>query len=372
MLPLAATCLLLLGPSLGGAVKIVPKLEFEDTSPGISPDHSKTFLEKEISVNPGVVKALLEVKVGESLVTIKPDKKGDKDSKTTKILICDAWGECKLHEVVRGKEDDDDDDKDEEDEDEGGKKKLKPVIVTDFDEDPLADKDDDDDGKKKKGPGTHYGPGVYDHDPGVYDHSPGVYDHSPGVYDHSPGVYDHSPGIPDYGHGDHNYGADGYGHVGWHGYNPTTSGHGSRVDRIPVYYGMKLSPEFHQPYPGLVLDEEASRPYHGGYYDDLYHHGPFPEPQGHYPDVIPYDHPYFSGRTPTPYGKFYTTTRPGSYHAIITPLGRKTGVRWPPAVAVVGKMDLPQDELTAPTERPSVIKIDGKLGEALAKDEKEQ
>jgi hypothetical protein len=326
-------------------------LDFDDTSPGINPENINTFIEKqETSVNSGVVKAVLEVKVGERVVTdkhpTKPDEKGDKNAKTTKILLCDLKNDCKIYEIKTG-ESYDDDDKDEE----VDKKKLKPVIVTDFNEDPLKGNEHDYDKKSGK--------------------------KSPKV----PVIVGYRGAVKD----------DGFSYTG-HAY-------GKGIDRLPTYYGMKLSPGFHQSYPGPVVYEEAPRPLprpgfsHGWYphyhnlrcmyphYED--HHYPVPDIRD-YSGVSPYLHTSFSEhgpRTPSPYGNVHPTRRPDSFHAIITPLGTKRpAVHWPPSkpsaaprVAVVtGKTHFDEDELSVGTIRPLYpdsgngnIKVDGKLGQPL-------
>ncbi|KDR23836.1 hypothetical protein L798_11027 [Zootermopsis nevadensis] len=342
-------CALIVLCAVANSVKVGPKLDFGDTSPGISPESIKTFIEKqEPSVNSGVVKAILEVKVGESVVTDKhptnPDEE-DNNAKTTKILLCNLKNECKIYEIGTGESYDDDS------KDEGGdRKKLKPVIVTDFDEDPLKDNENDYDQKTgKKRPKV-------------------------------PVVVGYKGAVKD----------DGFSYTGY--------GYGQGIDRLPAYYGMKLSPGFRQPYPGPIVHED-NRPSlprpgssHGWY--PLYHNlrCTYPHYEHHYPQsdnrdysgVSPYLRTYFAGhgpRTPSPYGNVHPTRKPDSFHAIITPLGTtKPEVHWPrskPSVAtgvsaVAGKTHFDEDELTVgvisplyPDSGNGNIKIDGKLGEPL-------
>ncbi|XP_023713928.1 uncharacterized protein LOC111867930 isoform X2 [Cryptotermes secundus] len=299
------------------AIQVSPKVDFGDTSPGINPDDIKVFIEKEkTSVNPGVVKAVLEVKVGESIVTdkypAKSDKKEHKNTTKTNILICSLEGDCKLHEFNT--------DLSEDDEKEGDTKELKPIIVTDFDEDPLK------------------------------------------------------------GHSN-----------------------GQGIDRLPTYYGTTLRPGFHQPYPGPNIYGEVPRPpppprpgfNYGSYHPTYPHHDlrcvyrhyegqryPISDIPG-YTGVRPYGHTSFPGygpRTPSPYGHLHPTRKPGSFHAIITPLGRGNGVGGLDTptvrgiVAVHGKVDFDEDDINVgvigplyPSSGNGNVKVDGKLGEPLHK-----
>lgn len=343
------------------AVQVSPKLGFGDTSPGISPDDIKAFIEKEeISVKPGVVKAVLEVKVGDSIVTdkypAKSDKKGDKNSTKTNILICNLEGDCKLHEFKT--------DISEDDEEEGDTKKLKPIIVTDFDEDPLkGNNDDDDQNDGKKNPKV-------------------------------PVIVGYRGAVKD----------DGFYYTGH------TNGQG--IYRLPTYYGTTLRPGFHQPYPGPNIYGQVPRPTppprpgfnYGSYHPTYPHHDlrcVYRQYEGQrypisdipsYTGARPYDHTFFPGygpRTPSPYGHLHPTTRPGSFHAIITPLGRGNSVGglhrptnyWPinkptvrGVVAVHGKVDFDEDDINIgvsgplyPSSGNGNVKVDGKLGEPLHK-----
>lgn len=218
------------------------------------------------------MKAVLEVKVGESIVTdkypAKSDKKEHKNTTKTNILICSLEGDCKLHEFNT--------DLSEDDEKEGDTKELKPIIVTDFDEDPLK------------------------------------------------------------GHSN-----------------------GQGIDRLPTYYGTTLRPGFHQPYPGPNIYGEVPRP------------PPPPRPGFNYG---------YGPRTPSPYGHLHPTRKPGSFHAIITPLGRGNGVGGLDTptvrgiVAVHGKVDFDEDDINVgvigplyPSSGNGNVKVDGKLGEPLHK-----
>lgn len=333
----------------GNAVRVGPKLDFDDTSPGISPEKLKTFLEKEeTSVKSGVVKAILEVKVGDSVVTdnypTKPDKKGHKDDNGNKILLCSLKDDCKIYEIRNGESYNDDN------KDEGsGKKKLNPVIVTDFNEDPLKDNENGDNRKTgKKRPTV-------------------------------PVIVGYRGAVKD---DDFSY-----------------AGYGQGLDRLPAYYGLKLSPEFHQPYPGPIVYEERPRPLprqalgHGSYphYRNLpcmyphYAEQRYPVPGiSDHSRVRPHVRTSLSGhepRTPSPYGNVHPTSGPGSFHAIITPLAtRRPAVYWPrskptapPAVvAVHGKTQFDEDELSVgvigpvyPDSGNGNVKVDGKLGEPL-------
>jgi hypothetical protein len=342
------------------AVQVSPKLDLGDTSPGISPEDIRAFIAKEeTSVKPGVVKAVLEVKVGESVVTdnhpVESDKKGHKNGTKTNVLICNLKGDCKIHQI---RTDDSDDD-----EEKGDTKKLKPIIVTDFDEDPLKGNNDDDnrnDGKK-----------------------------TPDV----PVIVGYRGAVKD----------DGFYYTG--------QSNGQGVHRVPTYYGTKMGPGFHQPYPGPVVYGEVPRPpprpgiNHGSYqptypyYYNLrcvYRHY-----EGHrypvsdipsYTGARPYGHTSFPGygpRTPSPYGHLHPTRKPGSFHAIITPLGRGNSIggldrpiNFRPinkptergVVALHGKVNFDDDDISVgvagalyPSSGNGNVKVDGKLGEPLHK-----
>ncbi|PNF27262.1 hypothetical protein B7P43_G05316 [Cryptotermes secundus] len=290
------------------AIQVSPKVDFGDTSPGINPDDIKVFIEKEkTSVNPGVVKAVLEVKVGESIVTdkypAKSDKKEHKNTTKTNILICSLEGDCKLHEFNT--------DLSEDDEKEGDTKELKPIIVTDFDEDPLkGNNDDDDHNDGKKNPNI-------------------------------PVIVGYRGAVKD----------DGFYYTG--------HSNGQGIDRLPTYYGTTLRPGFHQPYPGPNIYGEVPRP------------PPPPRPGFNYG---------YGPRTPSPYGHLHPTRKPGSFHAIITPLGRGNGVGGLDTptvrgiVAVHGKVDFDEDDINVgvigplyPSSGNGNVKVDGKLGEPLHK-----
>jgi hypothetical protein len=335
-------------------VQVNPKLNLGDPSPGISPDDIKTFIEKEeTSVNPGVVKAVLEVKVGESIVTDKyPAKsdKGNKNSTKTNILICNLDGDCKIHEIRTDGSDDDDDE-------EGNTKKLKPIIVTDFDEDPLkGNNDDDDQNYGKKNPNV-------------------------------PVIVGYRGAVKD----------DGFYYTG----HRDEQG----IDRLPTYYGTRLSPGFHQPYPDVPRPPPRPGFNHGSYHPTYpqYHNlrCVYRQYEGYrypvsdipsYTGARPYDHTSFPGygpRTPSPYGHLHPTRKPGSFHAIITPLGRGNSVGglnrpmnyWPinkptvrGVVAVHGKVDFDEGEISVgvtgplyPSSGSGNVNIDGKLGEPLHK-----
>jgi hypothetical protein len=302
-----------------------------------------TFIEKqEPSVNAGVLKAVLEVNVGEGVITenypTKPDKKGTKAVKTSKILLCNLKNECKIYEIKTGVDEDE----------EGANKKLKPFIVTDFDEDPLKGNEDDsgqNTGKK-----------------------------SPKV----PVIVGYKGAVKD----------DGFSYTG--------PAYGQGIDRLPAYYGMKLSPGFLQPSPGPVLYADDRSPLtrpafsHGSYptYGNLccfypYYEGqqdPVLDARGYYSGISPSIHTYFSGhapRTPSPYGHVHPTSRPG----IIMSLGTTwPTVQWPQSkpsaapevVAVAGKTNFEEEELSVgevgplqPDPGNGKVKIDGKLGEPL-------
>ncbi|PNF27259.1 hypothetical protein B7P43_G05316 [Cryptotermes secundus] len=334
------------------AIQVSPKVDFGDTSPGINPDDIKVFIEKEkTSVNPGVVKAVLEVKVGESIVTdkypAKSDKKEHKNTTKTNILICSLEGDCKLHEFNT--------DLSEDDEKEGDTKELKPIIVTDFDEDPLkGNNDDDDHNDGKKNPNI-------------------------------PVIVGYRGAVKD----------DGFYYTG--------HSNGQGIDRLPTYYGTTLRPGFHQPYPGPNIYGEVPRPpppprpgfNYGSYHPTYPHHDlrcvyrhyegqryPISDIPG-YTGVRPYGHTSFPGygpRTPSPYGHLHPTRKPGSFHAIITPLGRGNGVGGLDTptvrgiVAVHGKVDFDEDDINVgvigplyPSSGNGNVKVDGKLGEPLHK-----
>ncbi|PSN53727.1 hypothetical protein C0J52_02201 [Blattella germanica] len=340
--------LLFLLPLAAFSIKAVPKLDFGDSeekegkneSPGITPEYIKSILEKgehtAPDLSPGVIKAVLEVNVG-GLVTKKPETKteNDKDKKKkNEVLICTLDGKCKLHVIESGENSSDDKTGDKDG------KPLKPIIVSDFDVDPTTEGGEDDD---KSGEGKDI----------------------PKV----PVIVGLKGAVKD----------DDF---------PYHTGHGHQVDRLPVYYGMKLSPEFHRPYPqGPVIYEEEPHypPYSGSYPSYPPEHGVnshptyphnhgvssypgyphehgvsskpnypqehgvisyYPHEQGvsylyeqdddQYPDSIypgyggskPYYNNYFSGssgpRTPRPYGKFHPTSSP-NFHPVLTPLHRRVG-----------------------------------------------
>ena len=343
-------------------MKVSPKLDFGDTSPGISPGNIKIFTGKdETNLNSEIVKAVLEVTVGEPIVTAKhpnkPDKKGDNGSAKTKILLCDSKGDCKIHEIrIDGNDSDEVEDDD--------KKKLKPIIVTDFDEDPLKGT------RKVDSIDQEYGKKNYN---------------VPVIVGYQGAVKDDS--------------------FYYRGYES-----GQSVDRLPSYYGMKLSPGFYQTYPRASIYENVPhlppRPdiSHGSYHPTHLHNFdlrcvyPYYELrrcaylqyERHYPDYIAsrqYERTSFPGygpRTPSPYGKLHPTMKPDSFHAIITPIGRSDSrptvyrpINKPtePAVAALhGKMNFDEDEVSVwgtgplyPTPGHRNIKIDGKLGEPLNK-----
>lgn len=333
---------------------MVPKLDFGSTSSGISPESINTFIEEEqTNVNPGLLKAVLEVKVGDGIVTDKNPPKSDKkdeDVKNIKILLCNLQGECKIHEIRTGGSGTDDYD---------DKTKYKPIIVTDFNEDPLKGSEndhDDDDGDKRSGKKNPKVPVIVGYRGAVKD--------------------------------------DGFTYTGYR--------YGQAGSRLPAYYGMDLSPVFHQPYPG---PHSPPRPgfsygsYHPTYPFDhtlrcVYPHNEQRYPISYFPDyrgVRPYGHTSFPGhgpRTPSPYGNFRPTRKPDSFHAIITPLGRRNGAGrsdrpadyWPvnkptdpEIVAVHGKTNFDEDDLTVGVTGPLYpgsgngnVKIDGKLGEPLS------
>jgi hypothetical protein len=330
------------------AVKVSPKFDFGDTSPGISPDNTKISIgNDETSLNPGIVKAVLEVTVGEAVVTgkhpTKPDKKGDKSSTKTKILLCTLEGDCKIHEIGIGGNDSDE-------EEDGGKKKLKPVIVTGFNEDPLKGNENSDDNGKK-----NY---------------------------NVPVIVGYRGAAKD------------------NGFYYTGYGSGQSTDRLPSYYGMTPRPVFYQTYPGASTYENAphlpSRPdFSHGSYRPTYPHNfdlrcVYPQYEHYYPDHVAarqYGHTSFPGygpRTPSPYGKLHPTTKPDSFHAIITPIGRHNDrptvyrptnkPTEPGVVALHGKMNFDEDQVSVwgtgplnPISGQGNIKVDGKLGEPLNK-----
>jgi hypothetical protein len=341
-------------------VKVSPKLDFGDTSPGISPDNIKIFTERDgINLNSGTVKAVIEVMVGEPIVTAKhpnkPDKKGDKNSAKIKILLCDREGDCKIHEIkIDGNDSDEEED--------ASKKKLKPVIVTDFNEDPLKGIE------KGDGSDQEYGKKAYD----------------------VPVIVGYQGAVKD----DNFY---------YRGYDS-----GQSIDRLPSYYGMKLSPGFYQTYPGASTYENVPHVSpradfnHGSYRPIYTHNSDFPcvypqyehcaylQHQRHYPDYVAarqYERTSFPGygpRTPSPYGKFHPTRNPDSFHAIITPIGRSENIPTvyrpvnkptePGVLALHGKMDFDEDKVPVwgtdplyPTSGHGNIKVDGKLGEPLSK-----
>ena len=231
------------------------------------------------------MKAVLEVNVGGLSSKSKPEsktsEKDDRKKKKNQVLICTLDGDCKLHEVV-------DDGSSNEDE----VKTLKPIIVTDFNVDPSKEKQDGK-GVKKDGKDVPDVPVVIGYKGAVQN--------------------------------------DGFSYY---------SGPNRQSDRLPVYYGMKLSPEFHQyPPPGSIIYEEDTRrpPSSGWYPRKPYEHGVeylYSNDEDEYPIEYPtYPGPNtygnsFSGhpgaRTPTPYGKYYPTSRP-NYQGVITPLHRRAG-----------------------------------------------
>jgi hypothetical protein len=335
-------------------------LDSGDKPPGINLDDIKAFIEKEETiVKPGVVKAVLEVKVGESIVTdnypVKSDKKGHKNATKTNILICNLEGDCKIHEIrIDGRDDD---------EEEGDTKKLKPVIVTDFDEDPLKGNtgaDNQNDGKK-----------------------------TPDV----PVIVGYRGAVKD----------DGFYYTG--------QSNGQGIHGLPTYYGTKLGPGYQQPYPRPIIYGEVSRPpprpvFNYGSYQPAYpnYHNfrcVYSHFEGHrypvseiptYAGPRPYEHTSFPGygpRTPSPYGHLHPPRKPDSFHAIITPLGRGNSIGgsdrptnyWPinkptvqGVVAVHGKVDFDEDDISVGVTGPLYpisgngnVKVDGKLGEPLRK-----
>lgn len=298
---LSSGILFLLLPYAAISISVAPKTDFGEASPGINPEIVKTIIEKNLepTISPGVVKAVLEVSVGGVAPKTKPESKTDekdKKKKKNQVLICTLEGDCTLHQIlVEG------DTKDDE-------KKLKPIVVTDFNVDPSKEKHDGG-GDKKEGKDVPDVPVFVGHKGAVKD--------------------------------------DGFSYY--------AGGHDQQTDRIPVYYGMKLSPAFHQTYPppGSIIYEDGnhyppisgSYPYeHGVSY--LYSNEEDEYPIG-YPSYPPQSHSHhgnsFSGhpgaRTPTPYGKYFPTNKQ-SYQGVITPLHRRSGggggwsstpgVYWPP------------------------------------------
>jgi hypothetical protein len=337
-------------------VKVSPKLDFGDISPGISPENTKTFTGKdETSLNSGVVKAVLKVTVGEPIVTgkhpNKPDKKGDNSTAKTKIVLCDLKGDCKIYEIgMDGNDSDEGED--------GGKKKLKPVIVTDFDEDPLKGTE------KGDGSDQEYGKKSYN---------------VPVIVGYQGAVKDDSFYYKEYDSG-------------------------QSIDRLPSYYG------FYQTYPGASIYKNVPRLpprpdiSHGSYHPTYPHNFDvrcvyphyelrrcaYLQYERYYPDYIAarqYELTSFPGyrpRTPSPYGKIHPTMKPDSFHAIITPIGRSDNrpmvnrpinkPAQPGVVALHGKMNFDEDQASVwgtgplyPTPEHSNVKIDGKLGEPLNK-----
>lgn len=329
------------------AVKLSPKLDFGDTSPGINPDNINPFTGKDqTSLNPGIVKAVLEVTVGEPVVTgkhpTKPDKKGDKNSTKTKILLCTLEGDCKIHEIrINGT-------------DSGEEKKLRPVIVTDFNEDPLKGNENSEDNDQESGKKNYNVPVIVGYRGAVKD--------------------------------------DGFYYTGYSG--------GQSIDRLPPYYGMKLSPGVFQTYPGASIYKNVPLvpPHpdfsHGSYHPTYPHNFDlcciYPRYERYYPDHVAarqYEHTSFPGygpRTPSPYGKLYPTRKPDSFRAIITPIGRSNNrptvyrpvnkPTEPGVVALHGKMSFDDDHVSLwgkdplnPSSGHGSIKVDGKLGEPLNK-----
>ncbi|KAJ9597113.1 hypothetical protein L9F63_026998 [Diploptera punctata] len=242
MITSCSTALFLLLPFAVISINIAPKTDFGDESTGINHGIIKTIIQKDLdpTVSPGVVKAVLEVNVAGLTPTSKPESKTDekeKKKKKNQILVCTLDGKCKLHEIIF-------EDSDEED----GVKKIKPIIVTDFNVDPSKEKKNGHDDDK------HEGKDIPD----------------------IPIIVGYKGAVRD----EHSY-------------------YSGQMDRLPVYYGMKLSPAFHQyPPPGSIIYEEDT------------HHHPTSGPS--------------APRTPTPYGKFYPTSKP-SYQGVITPLHRRAG-----------------------------------------------
>ena len=343
-------------------MKVSTGFDFGDTSPGINPDNTKTFTGKdETSVNSEIVKAVLEVTVGEPVVTgkhpTKPDKTGDKDSTEAKILLCNLEGDCKIYEIRIGGDDSDE-------ERDGGKKKLKPVIVTGFNEDPLKDNKNVGDGDQGNGKKNYNVPVIVGYKGAVRD--------------------------------------DGFYYTGY--------GSGQSVDRIPSYYGMKLSPGFYQTYPGASIYGKVpplSPPQdfsHGSYRPaypsnfDLTCVYPYyeqrrcvyPQYERRYPNYVAatqYERTAFPGsgpRTPSPYGNLHPTRKPDGFHALVTPIGGRNSrprvyrpINKPTeqgVVALHGKMNFDEDEVSVwgtgplhPISGHDKIKIDGKLAEPLNK-----
>ena len=342
-------------------MKVSPKLDFGDTSPGISPDNINIFTGKdETNLNSGIVKTVLEVTVGEPLVTTKyptkPDKTGGNNSVKTKILLCNLESDCKIHEIrIDGNDSDEEED--------GGKKKLKPVIVTDFNEDPLKGTEKGDGSNQECGKKNYNVPVIIGYQGAVKD-----------------GFY----------------------------YN--RYGSGQSIDGLPSYYETKLNPGFYQTYPGASIYGNApyiprSPDFSHGSYQTTYPHNfdmrcvyphyeqrrcVYLQYERYYPDYVAarqYESTSFTGygpRTPSPYGKLHPTRKPDSFHALITPIGRSDyrptvfrPINKPTeqgVVALHGKINFDEDQASDwgmgplhPSPEHSNIKVDGKLGEPLNK-----